>query len=59
MALGVLGLALTRASTRTGDRRWDQSLIAFEAGAAPFAIWMAASEAVLGMNTAGYRPGGR
>jgi hypothetical protein len=44
-ALG--GLALTRACARTGDRRWDRSLIAFEAGSAAFALWMAASEAVL------------
>src|SRR4051812_45955686 len=48
-ALG--GLALTRACTRTAERRWDQSLIAFEAGAATFALWMAASEAVLRVNT--------
>jgi hypothetical protein len=50
-ALG--GLALTRACTRSGERRWDRSLIAFEAGVATFATWMAASEAALRVNTAG------
>ena len=48
-ALG--GLAVTRACTRASDRRWDQSLIAFEVGAAALALWMAASEAVLRVNT--------
>lgn len=48
-ALG--GLALTRACARRGGRRWDRSLIAFEAGNAAFALWMAASEAVLRVNT--------
>jgi hypothetical protein len=50
-ALG--GLALTRACAGTGDRRWDRSLIAFEAGYATFALWMAASEAALRVNTPG------
>jgi len=49
----LAGLALTRASTRIGDRRWDRSLVAFEAGVATFAAWMAASEAALRVNTAG------
>jgi hypothetical protein len=48
-ALG--GLALARACTRSGGRRWDRSLVAFEAGVATFATWMAASEAVLRVNT--------
>ena len=47
----LAGLALTRAYTRSAERRWDESLIAFEAGVATFAIWMAASEAVLRVNT--------
>jgi hypothetical protein len=50
----LAGLALTRVSTRTGSRRWDRSLVAFEAGVATFAIWMAASEAALRVNTSGH-----
>lgn len=49
----LAGLALTRACTRPGGGRWDRSLVAFEAGAADFATWMAASEAVLRVDTAG------
>lgn len=48
----LAGLALTRAFTRSGDHRWDGSLIAFEAGVATFAVWMAISEAALRVNTA-------
>jgi hypothetical protein len=51
LANAVGGLALTRACARTGERRWDGSLLAFEAGAATFAMWMATSEAVLRVNT--------
>ena len=50
----LAGLALAQASTRTGNRRWDRSLISFEAGVATFAIWMATSEAALRVNTAGH-----
>lgn len=49
----LAGLALTRACTRSAGRRWDGSLIAFEAGVATFAVWMAGSEAALRVNTAG------
>lgn len=49
----LAGLALTRACTRSGNRHWDRSLVAFEAGVATFAVWMAASEAALRVNTAG------
>jgi hypothetical protein len=28
----IVGFALTRACARTGDRRWDRSLVVFEAG---------------------------
>ena len=45
------GLALTCVCARTGDRCWDRSLNAFEAGLAVFVIWMAGSEAVLRVNT--------
>ncbi len=48
----LVGLALTRACTRSAGRQWDGSLIVFEAGVATFAIWMAASEAALRVNTA-------
>jgi hypothetical protein len=53
----LAGLALTRACTASGARRWDGSLIAFEAGVATFATWMAASEAALRVNTAGEHRG--
>lgn len=46
----VAGLALTRAFTRSAGSRWDGSLIAFEAGVATFALWMAGSEAALRVN---------
>lgn len=46
------GLALTRACARSAGRRWDGTLIAFEAGVATFALWMAGSEAALRVNTA-------
>lgn len=55
----LAGLALTRASTRSGGRRWDESLIAFEAGVATFALWMAGSEAALRVNTGGAAGGDR
>lgn len=47
----LAGLALTRSCTRSRDRHWDRSLVTFEAGAAVFATWMAASEALLRVNT--------
>lgn len=49
----VAGLALTRACANSPGRRWDGSLIAFEAGVAAFATWMAMSEAALRVNSAG------
>lgn len=49
----LAGLALTRACTGSAESRWDGSLIAFEAGVATFALWMAGSEAALRVNTAG------
>lgn len=52
------GLALTRRCTRGGGRGWDDSLLAFECGAAVFALWMAASEAVLRVNTPPRRTAG-
>jgi len=56
-ALG--GLALIQACAHSGGRRWDDSLVAFEAGVATFAIWMAASEAALRVNNSGSEPGER
>ncbi len=47
------GLALTRACAGTGDHGWDRSLVAFEAGAAALAVWMAVSETVWRVNTSG------
>ncbi len=44
------GLAVTALAARTGARAWDRSLLAFEAGGATFALWMLASEGVLGTN---------
>jgi len=46
----VGGLALIR-GVDSGGRRWDSKLVAFGAGAAVFAAWMAGSEAVLRMNS--------
>ncbi|TDE95971.1 hypothetical protein EXU48_06910 [Occultella glacieicola] len=50
-ANAVGGLALLSAGTRPGGGRWDRRLIAFEAGAAAFSLWMVASEALLHVNT--------
>lgn len=44
------GLGLTALAARTGVRSWDRSLLAFEAGAVAFALWMLSSEGVLGTN---------
>jgi hypothetical protein len=52
LSSALAGLALTRACTRSAGSRWDESLIAFEAGVATFALWMAGSEAALRVNTA-------
>lgn len=38
------GLAVVGRAAR-GEGRWDSRLVAFDAGAAAFALWMAASEA--------------
>ncbi|MEU6034351.1 hypothetical protein ABZ801_03000 [Actinomadura sp. NPDC047616] len=46
----VGGAALLQASRRRGGRRWDDDLVAFEAGYLAFALWMAASERFLPMN---------
>jgi hypothetical protein len=43
------GLALARANDPI-RRTWDRRLVAFDAGAATFAVWMAASEAVRRVN---------
>lgn len=45
------GLALVAITARTGEQRWDRRLVAFDAGAATFAAWMAGSEALLEVNT--------
>ncbi|MEL7975843.1 hypothetical protein AAG589_08245 [Isoptericola sp. F-RaC21] len=45
------GLALLRAAAGPG-RRWDRRLVAFEAGVVTFAVWMAASEGLTGLNSA-------
>lgn len=55
----VGGLALTRACAGPGDRSWDRTLIAFEAGAAALATWMAVSEAIWRVNTSRAAPGQR
>lgn len=55
------GLVLTRAAVGAG-RRWDRSLVAFDAGAATFAAWMVASEWAMAVNSAPGAPdvdGGR
>jgi hypothetical protein len=44
------GLALAASPGGRGGR-WDRRLVAFDAGAATFALWMAASEALLPLNT--------
>ncbi|CAM3632857.1 hypothetical protein [Isoptericola cucumis] len=57
----VGGLALTRAAVGAG-RRWDRSLVAFDAGVATFAAWMFVSERVMPLNSvprAGGDAGGR
>ncbi|WP_166846176.1 hypothetical protein [Isoptericola sp. BMS4] len=54
------GLALVRAAAGPG-RRWDGTLVAFEAGVATFAAWMFASEGLTRINSAvpeGTPPGG-
>lgn len=51
------GLALVRAAAGPG-RRWDRTLVAFEAGVVTFAVWMLASEGLAPMNSAGPRDGG-
>ena len=43
------GLALLRATAR-GQGRWDVRLVAFDAGAATFAAWMAISESTMRVN---------
>ena len=43
------GLALLRATAR-GHGRWDARLVAFDAGAATFAAWMAISESTMRVN---------
>lgn len=53
----LAGLALARVSTRSAGQRWDGSLIAFEAGVATFAVWMAGTEAALRVNTVGTSAG--
>lgn len=54
------GLALA-ATARTGQRRWDERLPAFEAGAAAFSLWMAVTERLAPVNhdRAAVSPGGR
>ncbi|MCA5892413.1 hypothetical protein LEP48_03475 [Isoptericola sp. NEAU-Y5] len=48
------GLAVTRACLGRG-RRWDRSLVAFDAGVATFAAWIFVSEYAMPLNSA---PGG-
>jgi hypothetical protein len=50
--LALVGLPAT-------GRRWGRDLVAFDAGAAAFAVWMAASEAFLEMNTTAEPPWAR
>ncbi|MGH3097189.1 MAG: hypothetical protein ACRDMV_14475 [Streptosporangiales bacterium] len=50
----VAGAALLlRPSRRSGAKRWDADLLAFETGYLVFAAWMAGSEHVLGTNSGG------
>jgi hypothetical protein len=44
------GLLLTRSAGGPG-RRWDERLVAFDAGAAAFAAWMALSEGLMRVNS--------
>lgn len=47
----LAGAALLRsARDRDGGGRWDARLVAFDAGAATFAAWMAVSEATMKVN---------
>lgn len=45
----IAGLALARRAAGEGGR-WDSRLVAFDLGAAVFAIWMAGSEAAMRVN---------
>ena len=45
------GLALVAAAARGRGEQWDRRLVAFDAGAATFAVWMAASEATMKVNS--------
>ncbi|WP_157995692.1 hypothetical protein [Thermomonospora amylolytica] len=44
------GLLLLRRARRHGGARWDEDLVAFEAGYLTFALWMAGSERLFPMN---------
>jgi hypothetical protein len=54
LAWGIMnlaaGLALIARVAR-GEGRWDSRLVAFDAGAAVFALWMALSEKLMRMNS--------
>ncbi|WP_037365186.1 hypothetical protein [Nakamurella lactea] len=45
------GLALVGRGARTGETRWDRRLVAFNAGVATFAVWMAGTEAAIPINS--------
>ena len=49
-AANLLG-GLVLVGVRADGRRWGRDLVAFDAGAATFAVWMAASESLLKVNT--------
>ena len=57
LANAAAGWALLRTVNRGGDHRWDASLVAFETGAASWALWSAGSEWLLKTNWS--RSGGR
>jgi hypothetical protein len=50
--LNLAGGAALLASTRARDRRWDDDLVAFEAGYLAFAGWMAGTERLAPVNHA-------
>ncbi len=50
--VNLLGGLLLARSAGGPDRRWDHRLVAFDAGAAAFAAWMALSEGLMRVNSA-------
>ncbi|GAA4421830.1 hypothetical protein GCM10023169_15250 [Georgenia halophila] len=49
-ALNLAGGLALAARPQGGGRRWSGRIVAFDAGAATFALWMAVSEVVMKVN---------